>query len=116
MDKRRVGTGCEYRLSLVAVQDLAERLNIQINSEMGKEAPLFSTSQTSLTSQTTLAEKLEQIKTWLIENKNEDGLVDAEALALKIKSLGLDVQRTVQLLKDEYWLREVPQIGKLGVK
>ena len=62
-----------------------------------------------------LAEKLEQLKTWLIENKNNDGLVDAAKLASKITELGLEVQKTVQLLKDEFWIRDVPDVGKWGV-
>jgi hypothetical protein len=62
-----------------------------------------------------LAEKLEQLKTWLIENKNDDGLVDAAELASKITELGLEVQKTVQLLKDEFWIRDVPDVGKWGV-
>jgi hypothetical protein len=63
-----------------------------------------------------LAEKLEQLKTWLLQNKDSDGLVDAAAFASKITELGLDVQETVQLLKDEYWIFDVPDVGKLGVK
>jgi putative DNA primase/helicase len=63
-----------------------------------------------------IAEKLEQLKTWLIENKDEDGLIDCSLLASKIKELNLPVQPTIQLLKDEYWLRDAPAIGKFGVK
>jgi hypothetical protein len=61
-------------------------------------------------------EKLEEIKTWLIANKDKDRLVDAAALAEKCKQLNLDVQKTVKILQDEYWLFEVPQMGKWGVK
>jgi len=43
-------------------------------------------------------------------------LVDALSLADKIRELGLDVQQTVQILKDEFWLRDVPELGKFGVK
>jgi len=64
----------------------------------------------------TLAEKLERLKTWLIENKDENGLIDCSLLASKIRELGLEVQPTVQLLKNEYWLRDAPTIGKFGVK
>jgi len=63
-----------------------------------------------------LAEKLEQLKTWLLQNKDKDGQVDASALTSKIKELNLNVQQTVQILKDEYWIREVPDVGKWGVK
>jgi hypothetical protein len=64
----------------------------------------------------TLAEKLERLKTWLIENKDENGLIDCSLLASKIRELNLEVQPTVQLLKNEYWLRDAPTIGKFGVK
>jgi len=63
-----------------------------------------------------LGEKFEQLKKWLIDHRDKDGLVDSEALSLKIKELGLDIPRTVQLLKDESWLRDVPALGKFGVK
>jgi len=63
-----------------------------------------------------IAEKLEQLKTWLIQNKDEDGLIDCSILASKIKELNLPVQPTIQLLKDEYWIRDAPAIGKFGVK
>jgi len=62
-----------------------------------------------------LQEKLELLKIWLTQNKDEGGLVDASALASKIEELGLNVQRTVRILKDEYWIFEVPEIGKWGV-
>ncbi|MEM2946878.1 MAG: hypothetical protein QXX51_08385 [Candidatus Bathyarchaeia archaeon] len=115
-EKRRLGTGCEYKFTIKTVEDLAERLNI-VTSESAEEKPSQTpVTQTSLTTQTTLAESLEQIKVWLIENKDKDGMVDAGALASKVKELGLDVQRVVQILKDEYWLREVPILGKFGVK
>jgi len=63
-----------------------------------------------------LAQRLECLKTWLLENKDEDGLIDCSLLASKIKELSLQVNPTIQLLKDEYWLRDSPVIGKFGVK
>lgn len=63
-----------------------------------------------------LAEKLEQLKTWLLQNRDFAGLIDCSLLTSKIKEYGLDVQKTVQILKDEFWLRDVPTIGKFGVK
>jgi len=63
-----------------------------------------------------LAEKLERLKTWLLQNKNEDGLIDAAELASKIREFKLDVQKTIRLLKNEYWIFEVPDFGKWGVK
>jgi putative DNA primase/helicase len=64
----------------------------------------------------TLRERLEQIKTWLCENKDGESLVDSQALAEKCQQLGVDVQKIVNILRDEYWLFEVPTIGKWGVK
>lgn len=61
-------------------------------------------------------EKLEQIKTWLQENKDGESLVDAAALTEKCRELGVDVQKTVKILSDEYCLFPVPRIGKWGVK
>lgn len=65
---------------------------------------------------TSLAEKLEKLEMWLLENRDPDGLIDSALLASKIKDCGLDVQQTIQLLKNEGWLRDVPVLGKLGVK
>jgi putative DNA primase/helicase len=62
-----------------------------------------------------LKEKLEQLKTWLLQNKDGDSSVDAAAFAAKIAELGLDVQKTVQLLKDEYWIFNVQDACKWGV-
>jgi putative DNA primase/helicase len=59
-----------------------------------------------------LAEKLEQLKTWLLENKDANGIVDAEALAARIRQLGLDVSKAIKLLKDDCVISEAPHIGK----
>ncbi|MBT0160980.1 hypothetical protein G4O51_13465 [Candidatus Bathyarchaeota archaeon A05DMB-2] len=67
-------------------------------------------------SQRSLQEKLEEIKAWLVANKNSEGLVDSGALALKCAELGLDVQKTVKILLDDSQIFEVPAIGKWGVK
>ena len=115
-DKRRVGTGCEYKLSAKAIIDLAERLNIPVNNARETDAHVTQPSQPTHSTQPTLAEKLEQIKTWLLENKDENGLISCGILASKIKELDLDVQQTVKILKDEYWLRDTPTLGKFGVK
>jgi putative DNA primase/helicase len=63
-----------------------------------------------------LQEKLEEIKNWLVANKDKDSLVDSQALAEKCGQLGLDVQKTVRILLDDYQIFEVPQMGKWGVK
>jgi len=59
-----------------------------------------------------LAEKLEQLKTWLLENKDANGIVDAEALTVKIRQLGLDLSKAIKLLKDDCVISEAPHIGK----
>jgi len=59
-------------------------------------------------------EPLEEIGIWLITNKNKNGLVDSNALAVKCKALGLDVQKIVKILRDDCKLLEVPNLGKWG--
>jgi hypothetical protein len=61
-------------------------------------------------------EKLEEVKTWLVESKDANSQVDSEALAKKCVELGLDVQKTVKVLLGEYQIFEVPTMGKWGVK
>jgi len=67
-------------------------------------------------SQPSLQEALELLRNWLVENKDSEGLVDAQALSAKIADLGLDVAETVQLLKDDCVIFDVPRVGKFGVK
>ena len=64
----------------------------------------------------TLKEQLEEIKSWLLANKDQNSLVDSQALASKCRELGLDMEKTVKILLDDYQIFEVPQIGKYGVK
>ena len=63
-----------------------------------------------------LKERLEQIKVWLVTDKDKEGLVDSEALASKCTQLGLDVQKTVKILLEDYQIFAVPKVGKWGVK
>jgi len=63
-----------------------------------------------------LKEALETIKVWLVENRDSEGLVDAEALSRKINGMGLDVKKVIQLLKDEYVIMDSPELGKFIVK
>ena len=67
-------------------------------------------------SHTSLGEKLEDIKTWLVENKDDEGLVDASALAEKCRSVDVDPQKIAEILKNDYVIFEVPKLGKWGVK
>jgi len=67
-------------------------------------------------SQSSLREKLEEVKAWLVENRDSEGLVDSAALAVKCAELGLDVQKAVKILLDDSQIFEVPAMGKWGVK
>lgn len=89
-----------------------EKIPVTHKSEVNEVIKVTIDSNTMLS----LHEKLEQIKTWLCENKDGEGLVDAQALAEKCRQLGVDVQKIVNILRDEYWLFEVPTMGKWGVK
>jgi predicted transcriptional regulator len=89
-----------------------EKIPVTHKSEVNEVIKVTIDSNTMLS----LRERLEQIKTWLCENKDGEGLVDAQALAEKCEQLGVDVQKIVNILRDEYWLFEVPTMGKWGVK
>jgi putative DNA primase/helicase len=67
-------------------------------------------------SPSSLKEKLEEIKNWIVANKDSDGLVDSEALAKKCTEIDVDVQSTIKILLDEYQIFKVPVMGKWGVK
>jgi len=96
-DKRRVGTGYEYLLKKEHIKDLAERLGITEPEEQS------------------FGEKLEAIRKWVIENKDAEGLIDSLRLADKIKEYNLPPAETIQKLKDEGFLFEVPKLSKWGV-
>jgi putative DNA primase/helicase len=66
--------------------------------------------------QSSFQEKLGEIKDWLVTNKDKEGMVDSQIFADKCKQSGLDVQKTVKILIDEYQIFEVPTVGKWGVK
>jgi len=98
-EKRRVGSGYQYKLCRVDVEDLAQRLGLPKNQE---QEPV---SQ----------EKLEKLNTWILENKDPDGLIDAVALATMSKQLDFEPQRAVSILKEEGKIFAVRQVGKFGV-
>ncbi len=108
-DKRRVGRGVEYQLTMKAVQDLAERLGL-------KNSHVTSTAQTALNTQTSLHEALKTLTKWIAVNKDSEGLIDAFELFAKIHEMGYDPTSIVEILKAEGWLVEVPKISKFGVK
>jgi putative DNA primase/helicase len=67
-------------------------------------------------SQKSLKEKLEEIKNWLVENKDSDSMVNSEALAGKCAELALDAQGAIRILLDDGQIFETPVMGKWGVK
>lgn len=77
---------------------------------------LDSESHKLTSSPSSLKEKLEKVKNWLIRNKDSDSLVDSEALARKCIELGLDVQDAIKILLDDGQIFAVPNVGKWGVK
>jgi len=94
-EKRRVGTGYQYKLNKADVKDLAARLGVEPQEK-------------------TELEKLEEIRKWILENK-KDGVISASALNGKILESGFDPQKIVQKLKTEGILFEVTQLNAWGV-
>lgn len=103
---RRIGINCVPSVPIVPSDPPKET---EGDGRDGKDAIITS-------SLCNLKEKLEEIKNWLVTNKDEDGLVGSLALAEKCTQLGLDVQQTVKILLDDYQIFEAPQMGKWGVK
>jgi phage/plasmid-associated DNA primase len=77
---------------------------------------MLDTGSHKLPPPSSLVEKLEEIKAWLVANRDSEGFVDSAALALKCSELGLDVQKTVKLLLGDSQIFQVPVIGRWGVK
>jgi len=90
--------------------------DIKTNGSNGDIDAIDGIDAISHTSSRAFSEKLEEIKTWLLTNKDQDGLVDSSALTEKCKQLNVDVQKVTHILSEEYWLFEVPTVGKWGVK
>ena len=97
-EKRRLGTGYEYRLTKRDVEDLALRMGIEKQEQ-------------------SLEEKLSEIKQWIGLNKDADDLVDVFALTEHVKSLTEDdPSRIIDILKRDGQLFDVNKVGRLGVK
>ena len=94
-EKRRVGTGYQYKLNKADVEDLAARLGLE------------TVTKTEL-------EKLEEVKKWILENKI-DGVISASELNGKIIEQGFDPQQIVQKLEAEGFLFGVTELNAWGV-
>jgi len=68
------------------------------------------------TEKLTLRELLKELKGWVLQNMDQEGLVDAADLSRKIKELGEDPQRIIGLLLKEGVIHESPRLGKWIVK
>ncbi|MCL6579632.1 MAG: hypothetical protein K6T73_09660 [Candidatus Bathyarchaeota archaeon] len=97
-EKRRVGTGYEYKLRKQDVQDLALRMGVE-------EKPNES-----------LKDILLKAKDWIVENRDENGLIDLFNLTEFLSGLTDQPARIVDFLKGEGQLFNVGIVGKLGVK
>jgi len=97
-EKRRVGRGVEYKITVEAVKDLAERLGLCLHFP----------SLNALSALNTLTE-------WITVNKDEEGLIDLFELTEKITQMGFDPRQVVEVLKQDGWLAESPQPGKMVV-
>jgi len=77
-----------------------------------KGSKKFKEEEPSEKVQKSSAEKLDEIRQWITENKDTEGLIDAAKLAKKIATLGLDTIKVIEKLKEESFIAESPQIGK----
>ena len=103
----------EFNNSVWKVQKIDDEL-IKVSLKEGKTVDRVDSLDTDVKSLPGegLAEKLEQLKAWLLENKDANSMVGDEALAFKIRQLSLNVTRVIQILKDDCLISEAPDIGK----
>lgn len=96
------------------IEELPEADLIRVKTKIGCTVDTMATVDTK--QKLSLQEKLGQIKTWLLENKDAEGLVNSESLVEKCKQLGLDAHKAIRILLDESQIFEVPAVGRWGVK
>jgi len=63
-----------------------------------------------------LGDTLRELKNWMLQNVDQDGLIDADNLSKKIRELREDPQRIVGFLLKEGIIQESPRLGKWIVK
>ena len=98
-EKRRVGSGYEYRLRRHEVQDLAKRMGVDESGESES-----------------LKEILQKATDWIVKNRDENGLIDLFSLTEFLSGLTDKPNSLIEILKREGWLFDVGTVGKLGVK
>jgi hypothetical protein len=99
-EKRRVGTGYEYKLRRQEVQDLAVRMGV--SEKEGEDE--------------SLKEILQKAIDWVGKNKEAEGVIDLFSLTEFLSGLTDKPSSIVEVLKREGWLFDVGIAGKLGVK
>lgn len=77
-EKRRVGNGTEYKLTVGVVKDLADRMEVELTESPEGKKPI---SETELG-------KLKELRVWMIENRNEDNHISNVQLCSKITTFG----------------------------
>jgi hypothetical protein len=99
-EKRRVGTGYEYKLRRQEVQDLAVRMGV--SEKEGEDE--------------SLKEILQKAIDWVGKNKEAEGVINLFSLTGFLSGLTDKPSSIVEVLKREGWLFDVGIAGKLGVK
>jgi len=66
----------------------------------------------SIIGKETVGDKLREIRRWIIENKDSEGLVDALELSQEIARMKLDPERIVKKLEEEGFIVKSPKVGK----
>lgn len=106
----------QFKTNGYNVEKLSDGSFVKVEIALDSIDTLDTASHKLAPSPSSLQERLEEVKAWLVANRDSEGLVGSAALALKCAELGLDVQKTVQLLVDDCQIFEVPAMGKWGVK
>lgn len=94
-EKRRVGTGYQYRITKVEVEDLAERLGVVGTKKIETQ-------------------KLEELRSWILNNQ-KDGAIATTSLETKCREMGFEPQKILKKLEAEGLLVDSPVHNILGV-
>lgn len=97
-EKRRVGTGYEYKLTKDVVQDLAVRMGINKREQC-------------------LRDRLDKIRQWIAANKEQNNIIDITELTEYLKASGEpEPTRIIEILKNDGCIFPLPIPGKLGIQ
>jgi hypothetical protein len=118
---RIIGDKLGFERDVITIEGKRTRCVLIERSLLGKLMKRYMPERLETYSETqktemSLKEALEQVKNWLVMNRDDDGLVDAAALSEEIKRLGFEPEKVIKILLDEYFIFEVNKVGKFGVK